>query len=311
MTADTLTNRYVAEVVRRIPADQRDDVAAELRATIDDTIDASDAADRGAAEHAVIADLGDPIRLAAQYADRPLALIGPDLYPTYVRVLTMLLSVVVPIVTAIVVIVDVTENNNVGTAIGAGIGAVLTVGAQMIAWLTVIFALLERLHVGKDVGEAWSPDRLPRPRQERPSAAACAAVVWNAALLALILWQYAAEPYRGGDDRLAVLDPDLWSGWIWPIVIGLAAIVVLEVLRIGRGSWSLPLVGWYAAAEAAVSLPLAWLLYDQRLLNPELVASIGDDHVAADPVWSAAALIVLVIGAVEVVKRFREARAAR
>lgn len=37
MTTDTLTDRYVREVVRRIPADQREDVAEELRTTIADT----------------------------------------------------------------------------------------------------------------------------------------------------------------------------------------------------------------------------------------------------------------------------------
>ena len=37
MNDNTLTDRYVHEVVRRIPANQRDDVADELRATITDT----------------------------------------------------------------------------------------------------------------------------------------------------------------------------------------------------------------------------------------------------------------------------------
>ncbi|MDN5852051.1 MAG: hypothetical protein L0K86_04240 [Actinomycetia bacterium] len=317
MSTDTLTDRYVAEVARRIPADQRDDVAAELNATIADTIDAHESDDLASAERTVIADLGDPIRLAARYADRPLALIGPALYPTYIRLLVMLLWTVVPIVTAVAVIVDVVENDDVGGAIGAGIGtgsgALITVAAQIFAWLTVIFALLDRLRVGDDVDEPWTPEHLPRRRQtDRPSTAACASVVWNIALFALILWQYTAEPYRGdGDTRLAILDPGLWSGWIWPILGGLAAIVVLEITRIRRGSWSLSLVGWYAGAQALVSLPLAWLLYDQRLLNPDFAAAIGDDQVAPGSWWSAAAVIVLVIGVVEVTKRFREARHSR
>jgi hypothetical protein len=56
----TLTDRYVHEVVRRIPVDQRDDVAAELRTTIADTVDARDSGD---AERDVLTEMGDPIRL--------------------------------------------------------------------------------------------------------------------------------------------------------------------------------------------------------------------------------------------------------
>ena len=302
---DTLTDRYVAEVVRRIPADQREDVAAELRATIADTVDAH-GDDLESAERAVITELGDPIRLAARYADRPLALIGPALYPTYVRVLTLLLSTVLPLVTAVSVIADIVDHNDAGSAVETGLDTVLTVGAQMIAWLTVVFAVMDRLQVRGRLPDIWTPDRLPRVRpSDRPSTSACASAAWNASLLVLIFWQYTAEPYRNGNDRLAVLDPDLRSGWIWPIVTGLAAIVILEIIRIRRGSWSLPLAGWYAAAEAAVSLPLAWLLYDDRLLNPELVAEVGK---APDSWFSAAALIVLIIGAGEVIKRFRDAR---
>ena len=309
-TTDTLTDRYVAEVARRIPADQRDDVAAELRATIADTVDAHEA-DPPTAERAVIAELGDPIRLAARYADRPLALIGPDLYPTYIRLLAMLMWTVVPLVTGIAFVVDVAEHDDIGSSVGAGIGALITVASQIFVWVTVIYALLDRFRLGDDVDDPWTPDSLPaRLRSDRPSAGAFATVTWNVALLALIVWQYAAEPYRGeGDTRLAVLDPALWSGWIWPILIGLAAIIVLEIVRIRRGSWSLSLAGSYAGAEALVSLPLAWLLHDQRLLNPEFVAAIGEDNVAAESWWSAAAVIVLIIGGIETVKRFREAQA--
>ncbi|MFJ1679629.1 hypothetical protein ACIODT_32540 [Streptomyces sp. NPDC088251] len=137
----TLTDRYVVEVVRRIPTDQRGDVADELRATIADTVEARGPADPATAERGVLTEMGDPIRLAARYAGRPLALIGPELYPTYVRLLTVLLSTVLPVVTAMSAVLDVLDGQGVGEVIGGAVGAVLTVGAQMIAWLTVVFAL--------------------------------------------------------------------------------------------------------------------------------------------------------------------------
>ena len=98
-TASTLTDRYVAEAVRGIPAAQRADIETELRASIADAIDdrMEAGADAAAAELDVLTELGAPRRLAASYSARPTALIGPDLYPDFVRVLTALLATVVPI----------------------------------------------------------------------------------------------------------------------------------------------------------------------------------------------------------------------
>ena len=309
MSGNTLTERYVREVVRRLPAGQRGDIAAELRTTIADTAEARGAADPAAAEREVLTEMGDPIRLAARYADRPLALIGPELYPAYIRLLKVLLATVLPIVTAVMVVIDVLENGDVGSAIGAGIGAVLAVGGQMLAWLTVVFALIDRSQRrGQMVTDTWSPDDLPDlPRDDRRGAGAYAAAAWNALLIGLIVWQHTAEPYRADGERLQVLDPDLWDGWIWPILLGLAAIVVLELVQVAQGGWTVPLACGYAVAELVTALPLAWIFYDQMILNPDFVAAVSEDWTIPDAFYTISALVVLAIRATEAVKRFREA----
>ncbi|MFJ7257962.1 hypothetical protein ACIQWV_36825 [Streptomyces sp. NPDC098085] len=306
----TLTDRYVVEVVRRIPTDQRGDVADELRATIADTVEARGPADPATAERGVLTEMGDPIRLAARYADRPLALIGPELYPTYVRLLTVLLSTVLPVVTAMSAVLDVLDGQGVGEVIGGAVGAVLTVGAQMIAWLTVVFALIERS--GKRpgaVGGAWTPDDLPdRDVPRKRGAAAYARVVWHALLIALIVWQHTAQPYRtDGGTRLDVLDPSLWSGWIWPILAGLVGLVTLDTIRAVR-VWTRSLAAWSGGAEAAFALPLAWVLHRQELFNPAFLSDANGGWQAPQFFYTLAAMGVLAVSAGEVVKRFREAR---
>lgn len=314
MSTETLTDRYVHEVVRRIPADQREDVANELRGTIADTVEARDPADPDGAERAVLTEMGDPIRLAARYAGRPLALIGPEFYPAYIRLLVVLLSTVLPVVTALVVVLDVLDNNDIGSAIGAGIGTVLTVGGQMIAWLTVVFAALDRIRARGDVAIAtdrWTPDSLPKHRPpDRKGVHACAALVWDVLLIGLIVWQHTAQPYRAGGtgERLAVLDPALWSGWIWPILLGLAGSALFELLRVvGRG-WTVPLATGYAVAQAVFALPLAWILYQEKFFNPDFLALVNGAWTAPDALYSVAALGVLAVSAFEAVKRFRETR---
>ncbi|GAA0967170.1 HAAS signaling domain-containing protein [Actinocorallia libanotica] len=310
MNANTLTERYVHEVVRRIPADQRDDVAEELRAVIADTTEA-----RGATEHEVLTEMGDPIRLAARYADRPLALIGPDLYPAYARTLKVLLAGVLPVVVAASMAVDVLDGGDVGSAIGDGIGALLAVGAQMIAWLTVVFAVVERsrsldrLFRGT---EGWTPDDLPdAPQTEKAaSASTLASAAFSTLLLALIIWQHVAEPYRADGDHMPILDPALWSGWIWPILAGLAGTVLCELVRVAVRRWTVPLATAYAAAEALFAASLIWVLHQQSLFNPDFLATVNDGKgwTVPDEFYTATILVVLVISATEVIGCFRQTR---
>ncbi|MFG3441601.1 HAAS signaling domain-containing protein [Nonomuraea sp. NPDC047897] len=310
MAPNTLTERYVHEVVRRIPADQREDVADELRATIADTIEAREPAGHGAAEREVLTEMGDPIRLAARYADRPLALIGAGLYPAYVRLLTVLLATVLPIVTVVTVVADVLDGHDLGSVIGSGLGAVLTVGAQLIAWLTVLFALVERFG-GRGVtrGAAWTPDDLPDVPGPGRRGAAIGGVVVDALLLGLIVWQHLAKPYAAdGGERLPVLDPALWSGWIWPVLAGLAAQVVLGLVRIAAGRWTTPLVAAHAAAGALFALPLAWILYSGRFFNPAFLTEVGG-LMAPDAFATVSALGVLAVTGHDLFKRWRESRA--
>ncbi len=100
-TTATLTDRYVETAMRTVPEGQRADLAAELRASIDDQLEARVAQGelRDAAERAVLTDLGDPEKLAADYTDRPLWLIGPRYYLTWWR-LTKLLWAIVPVCAA-------------------------------------------------------------------------------------------------------------------------------------------------------------------------------------------------------------------
>lgn len=313
MTASSLTERYVDEVVRLIPADQRDDIAEELRTTIADTVEARGAADPDAAEREVLTEMGAPARLAARYADRPPALIGPDLFPAYKRLLVGLLSTVLPLVAVALLLLDVAGGKGIGPALGSAVTMVLTVGPQMIAWVTVVFALVERSLRRRGATtntDAWTPDDLPEPVQkDRRGFAAVASAVWHTLLLVLIIWQHVAKPYRLDGDRAEVLDPHLWSGWIWPILIGLAGIVVFSLIQVAARDWTIPLAAGHALAEAVFAVPLAYLLYRHMLLDPHVLADLnGPDWKTPDAFYNIAALGVLAVSAGEAVKRFREAR---
>ncbi|WP_455606221.1 permease prefix domain 1-containing protein, partial [Cellulosimicrobium funkei] len=118
----TLTDRYVAATLRRVPASQHADLEQELRTSVADAVEAKveAGADPARAETDVLNDLGDPDRLAADLAGRPLYLIGPTLYLDWLRLLKMLLWVAL-IPGAIVLTTDLVDGGPVGSAIWSGI----------------------------------------------------------------------------------------------------------------------------------------------------------------------------------------------
>ena len=73
----TLTDRYIAEVVRGVPESQRADVEQELRASIADAVARATGAPGGSddagdsAEATALTELGDPAKLAASLTDGP------------------------------------------------------------------------------------------------------------------------------------------------------------------------------------------------------------------------------------------------
>ena len=79
MTTQEMIERYIYEVVRRLPAKQRDDTGRELRSLIDDMLEERGKNGKTRQENAADAlrELGAPSVLAGKYRDDKKYLIGP------------------------------------------------------------------------------------------------------------------------------------------------------------------------------------------------------------------------------------------
>lgn len=288
----SLIDRYVFTALRRVPDKQRADIDRELRASIDDAVDARVAAGepRTDAISATLTELGDPDRLADAYANRPQVLIGPDLYPVWRRLLLILLSIVLPIVVAVVTVLDVLEDPAIGPAIGTAVSTAIAVGVHMAFWTTAVFAVLERTGVTRtSVQRTWTLDDLPRyePGWLTPGQLA-ANVAWPVLLIAALVLQqftFTAEP---------VLDPANWSFW-WPYLI---AVLVLEcgyaVWLYRRGAWTHTATLANAALAVLFTVPTVWLLADRRFFNPEYIAGL-DSGSTVSLNWLTTICIVVVV----------------
>lgn len=281
MTA-SLTDRYVHAVARSLPESRRDDVERELRATIADDIDAR--VDAGSspsdAERDALASLGDPAALVAGYLDRPLHLIGPAYYLTWVRLLRLLLVIVLPIATAGVVVGQVIAGTPPGGIVGSAIGIAITLAVHLAFWTAFVFWLIERTaqrSAQRAAMPTWTLDQLPTPPVKGvPSLGEAITVASFVALAiaAIIGQQFVSNFTDAAGAPIPVLRPELWS-WALPLVI---AILLAEV---GHAFWLVAARRWTLAhvvvnivLAAASATLMVFLITGPGFYNPEWFAAL-------------------------------------
>ncbi|MEG9249397.1 permease prefix domain 1-containing protein [Arthrobacter sp. Soc17.1.1.1] len=314
----TLTDRYVWAALRTVPESQRSGLDPEIRELIGDAVDARLASgeDPAAAERSALVQLGDPERLAADYVDRPLTLIGPRYYLDWLRLLKTLVAILVPIAAVVVLVVQFLTSGSIGGAIGSSVSTAITTTVHIGFWTTLLFVVLERSGTA-DTGMEWRLDRLPElPDRTRDGRLAelVASLVFLALFAGAILWQQIRSVARADDgSAIPLLDPALWSFWLpWFL-----ALIVLEAgfaVRLYLRGWT-----WHAAVvnvllNLAFVVPAILLWSEGRLLNPDFVAAVGwDPAVATGGGWTVVSIVTAVtvlIAAWDVVDGFLKARRA-
>lgn len=303
----TLTQRYVHAATRRLGDDQRDDVALELRAGIADRVDSMRSADpslaESDAEHAALLELGDPDALSASYAGTRQHLIGPEHFATYVRTLKAITVVAVPATVITLAVIDSATGEGPLSVIGHAVWTGFSLVVHIAFWVTVAFALVERSDEATTASlgvDPWRPEDLP----DVPSGPAGAlgetvvTVAWLGLLAGFVVWQQAASPVRGDGERVPFLDPDLWSFWIPLILVSLLAEALFEVVKYRAGGvWTPRFATVNTVTGLVFAAPVAWLAWQQELLNPALSAHVREGWPEFDP---AVAHTVILVAAVAI-----------
>ncbi|WP_343208417.1 HAAS signaling domain-containing protein [Anaerolentibacter hominis] len=160
-----LMERYIYQVTRRLPRDQRNEVGLELQELIGDMLEEAETMED------VLTKLGNPAEFAKKYQEPTHYLIGPEYYDTYLWfVKIVLICTLVPVLA-----VSVIEGLREGLPVPAGIGveAMATgviygitkaIGNSIISCVgafggvTLVFAIMERQKVKLDLKKEkeWS-----------------------------------------------------------------------------------------------------------------------------------------------------------
>lgn len=278
-TTPTLTERYVIATISNLKPEARDDVRAELEASIADAIEAR--LDQGetpdAAERAVLTELGDPGILAAGYADRPLHLIGPRYYLTWRRLLKLLLAIVPVCAMGGVALGKALDEASIGEIIGTTVVVGLHAIVHVCFWVTLVFFVLER--TGADTGAKWNLDQLPEPTQTGAGRAdAIASLVLVVLGVGAVFWDAAIGFFPTDRGPIPLLHPGFWPWGITVLFAFFVAAACLSAAVYRRRRWTFA----FAAINSALAVAFAaWsltLLVRGQLINPEFVSFVFTDN---------------------------------
>jgi hypothetical protein len=318
----SLTERYLAATLRGIPEKQRPDVERELRSSIADAVEdrVANGEDRVAAETVVLEELGNPARLAGGMTGRPMYLIGPELFLAYRSILFLLLGIVVPIVGVVEAVVEINGGAGIGPALLAGIGGALTVGVHLAFWVTLAFAIVERVDRStwkdtdfKELTQPWTVEHLP----ELPSSGAVSVGdtvgeivtlgISIGGLLYLRDWSWVTD---ASGDPIPLFDPALWNFW-FPALIGVMALTaVFHIVKLVVGRWTIGLAIVHAGLLLAFAVPFAAIALNGALINPAFADAVGWPPLAEGDgiAMLAVAAATILVNGWEIFDGFRKAR---
>lgn len=290
-SAAELIGRYIQEVIRRLPPNQRADVGRELRSSLLDALEDRFGPEPTWTQAAILLrETGPPARIAASYRPADRYLVGPEWYPTFTRVLRIVLgALAATLVAATAVNLLVRPEAEIGAALLGLLSASFESGLIAFAIVVAVFHLLQRTEAAPArSAERWDPEDLP-PARECDVAGrfeAVTGVVVPAAFLAVLYLfrDWLGIPTRGEGPPLL---NDLLVGHLpWlaaAIVLGMAVHAWLA----WRGRWS-----WTSrGANLAVDLFALWVLWriaaGVAARRPELAAAGLPDAASTSVEWTA------------------------
>jgi hypothetical protein len=163
-----LIDRYIAEVGKYLPPKNRSDIEAEIRSTLEDMLDERKQAEGLENETLVIQllkDYGAPRKVAESYGAKQY-LIGPRLYPTFVMVTQIVVSVLL-VIALVGLGLGLAKSSlsgpeflsTVGESFMGLLGGLITAFGNIV----LVFAILERTLPAEEFekeSEEWNPAKL-------------------------------------------------------------------------------------------------------------------------------------------------------
>lgn len=316
-----MIDRYVYAVVSQLPEGQRAEIDRELRGLIEDMLeDREQQGIRGeAAIEEVLQELGDPRLLADSYRGEKRFLISPELFPTYLTVLKIVLvviSIVAVVGYCIEVIFDPITTSTEGIISGA-LRSMFEGLFQGFAWVTIAFGIIEYTGAKRKVVKhqcEWKVSDLkefPHPKSNIKRSDPIISIIFTVLLTMIFTYsiEYFAVWLNLGEVRTVtpILNEEVFRTFLPYIWIGAALVVLKDCFKLIAGKWSMKLLTFEAILSVIgavliiimANTPDIWnATFVDQLMQQSILQEMDKDFDFIQSIWNNRVQIIVVIAIV-------------
>ena len=265
-----LIERYIQDVSHRLSRRLRGDVEKELRSSLHDALDAhaanaGDGVESAAPDDYVVELLrkfGPPAQLAASYRSGTSFLVGPELYPAFLKTMKIVAIVIVGFVVVSVVADAIGEDNPLfEIAKGLVLSNLISDIVGAMGWVVLVFWIVQlttsssRGPAGGDIlgtpnateaaSVSWDPHTLPK--RDDPDRIGRTGLMVEIAIMIALVVLFAVFPRavgatvstNGERHWVALLGPGFLAGR-GLLYVGFMATVALNVMLLWHDRWTIP-----------------------------------------------------------------------
>lgn len=242
--ARSVLDRYVYAIQRLLPRAQRDDIASELREILQSQVDDEEAQTQRALHdeeiRAILKRFGQPREVASRYGSQQY-LIGPEIFPSYVMSVKVVLWVLVPLTLFMVLMTVLTAEQDFLSRLAHTLWTALSIGLLNLGIVTLLFVYVGRAAAGNLNVDDWDLDDLPEvpsdPSAPVPTSERIGSLVGSVLMLCWWLGLNTLARRLFGWDPLPIAWSPVWADVTVAAVFILSACIARELMGLIRPRW--------------------------------------------------------------------------
>lgn len=286
-----LIDRYIYDVVRRLPRGQRYDIEQELKALINDMVEA----EGGNADiPAILNSLGKPGELANKYRDGKKYLIGPELYDTYSLLVKIIFCCTLFGVVVSIIVSWVTDPGQ-GGYFKQVLASIASIGASLLAafgGVTLVFAVMEHKKIKIDLAfdKDWSLQMLPPVPSKKAiikRSDTVVGIVFSlifACLLLIAPRMFGAWVEVGGTmQTIPIFNMEVWNEILPVFLLSIGCTLIDEIVKLVVGRYGTA-VAFTNVITGVLSIICSFILLKVLpLWNPSFLTELLNIHTIRVP----------------------------
>ncbi len=276
-------DKYIYGVVKYLPEKEREEIARELRANIEDMLE-GDHSEENIIR--VLEEMGSPYNLAVSYMGKDNYIIGPRVYHAYLEVMKVI-AVVALVLGIIIFTIDLITKSNEIDSLGSvisviigGFGTIFSVLVGFAFWVTLFFVIIERTgsidEIRSSIDKPFKVSQLREvPKLSRKKISKVEMIITMVfTIFSIYVFLFRNDLiaiYARGQEPIRAFNADGVNRYMFIILLGGAFSLFVSTLKLIYGRWN-ELLGILSAVDALISLGVvALILLSRDIINPEFI----------------------------------------